>query len=280
MVAGMSAILAPPPASHRPWRSPLPTAWAGGAILGLTGLLLAAGVLLAVRRATGWFVHEPAAFEAISAAAAPGLAVWGSRTLWRRLGIESRRGALFVAWGGSVALALLAAACVLPALRNVDLVMWLPLVVADQFWRQRFLEETGAPVASPGGVCEAESDYRPALGQHSVDRARLLPPSEGGESELVLQELFRVRDAGGVESIYGSLRVPFVAGQRHAIVHVGFCPPLVRLPAIEADPCDGPDAEVKVLQTLAHGARLEVRLAEPAPGTCVATIEFAARPGQ
>ena len=94
----------------------------------------------------------------------------------------------------------------------------------------------------------------------------------------VLQQLTRIRNDAGVESIFGTLRAEFAPGQRHATLHVGFCPPLAGTPAIEADPAEGPDATVKVMQAFAHGARLEVRLAALATEPCSVLLEITATP--
>jgi hypothetical protein len=94
----------------------------------------------------------------------------------------------------------------------------------------------------------------------------------------VLQRLVRVREADGGEAIHGWLLAEFVAGQRNATLHVGFCPPLERLPVVEAETGDGPDAEVKVAQAFAHGARLEVRLAAVAEQDCSVVVEMIAKP--
>jgi hypothetical protein len=94
----------------------------------------------------------------------------------------------------------------------------------------------------------------------------------------VLQQLTRIRNDAGVESIFGTLRAEFAAGQRHATLHVGFCPPLAGAPTVDADPADGPDATVKIVQAFAHGARLEVRLAVPATEACSVLLEMTAAP--
>ncbi len=100
---------------------------------------------------------------------------------------------------------------------------------------------------------------------------------------MVLQRLARVRDAEGVESIRGELRAEFAVGQRHAVLHVGFCPPMARLPVVEArvKTIEGSvklPAEVRVVQAFCHGARLEVKLAEAAKGAAAALIDVGAKP--
>ncbi|RIK82683.1 MAG: hypothetical protein DCC67_06960 [Planctomycetota bacterium] len=94
----------------------------------------------------------------------------------------------------------------------------------------------------------------------------------------MLQEVRRVRDEDGVEGIVATLRAEFAAGQRHAVLHVGFCPPLSHLPMVRAEAGDGPEAEVRVVQAFTHGARLEVRLAESAKEACSVLVELTAKP--
>jgi hypothetical protein len=96
------------------------------------------------------------------------------------------------------------------------------------------------------------------------------------DPEHITQQLTRVRDESGAETIRGTLRADFIPGQRHATLHVGFCPPLAALPKIAAEPTDGPDATIKIVQAFAHGARLDVRLEDPADEPCSVLIEFTA----
>jgi hypothetical protein len=74
------------------------------------------------------------------------------------------------------------------------------------------------------------------------------------------------------------LQAEFSQGQRQATLYVGFCPPLARLPVIEAECVDGPEAELKVAQAFCHGARLEVRLSEAAEEDCLVVVELVAMP--
>jgi hypothetical protein len=138
--------------------------------------------------------------------------------------------------------------------------LWLPLVGVDQ-WQLRGFLNSGAKTATNG---------RGFMGLDAVDDDDTFAPNE-------IQRLVRVRDADGGEAIHGTLRAEFVAGQRQVTVHVGFCPPLERAPTIEVEAGDGPDAEVKVAQAFAHGARLEVRLAAVAEEGCCVIVELSAK---
>ena len=74
------------------------------------------------------------------------------------------------------------------------------------------------------------------------------------------QAIIRSLLADGAENIVGTLRASFAPGQRAAIVHVGFCPPLAAVPEMEWEQSSGPEAEVKLTNVLPHGARFDVRL--------------------
>jgi len=94
--------------------------------------------------------------------------------------------------------------------------------------------------------------------------------------EHLLQQLFRIRDAAGRETIYGTLRADFQSGQRNASLYIGFCPPLDHHPQVEAEPVDGPAATLKVVQAMAHGARVDLRLDRPASQECHVLVDLAA----
>jgi hypothetical protein len=148
---------------------------------------------------------------------------------------------------------LVAIGCSYPGNQISTWLVWTPVLVVDQVLRH-FL------IAAP----------RPAP----------IPPPQApapGYQEHITQHLTRVRDDAGAESIRGTLRADFIPGQRHATLHVGFCPPLPTLPKIAAEPIDGPDATVKIVQAFAHGARLDIRLEDPADEPCHVSIEFGAR---
>ncbi|MAT70816.1 MAG: hypothetical protein CMJ58_14975 [Planctomycetaceae bacterium] len=257
------------------------------ALLAALAVLVGVGALLTARRllapqADATLSTMLLAVTALGAFAA----VEGSRRVWRHLWpcaytTRQRRMDQAVGWVGSLALLLVAFGCVYPGYYTAEWLIWLPLLFADQFLRQTFFER---------GV-EPASDVQAPQPSLSVDEASptgevpaldyvVAAPADGDDALAgeVLQQLFRVRDEQGVEAVYGTVAADFVPGQRHAVLHVGFCPPLVRSPEIEAEPCAGPDARVKVLQCFTHGVRLEVRLAEPARKPCRVTVDLAAIP--
>ena len=229
--------------------------------------LAAIGLLLISRRVAGAFAADLGAGRLALTLLLAAAIVCGGRVLWRRAGGELSSSDLPLAWTGSLALWLLCLGCAPPSAENFAWLLWTPLVVADHFSRLAFLgvdRKARARTVSPtsGAIVAPLDDI------DEIDAA----------TECVLQQLTRIRTDDGAETIRGTVRAEFAVGQQHATLHVGFCPPLAQLPEVAAEPCDGPEAEVKVVQSLAHGARLEVRLPEPANEPCSVCVEFAAIP--
>lgn len=242
--------------------APVPlTAWLRRAVIGALAALLAVGALLAVRRLVGAFHAPLPAPQLIALAVVAGVVSIGCRRLWRRLADPTaapnlHRLDFFVAFAGTLAMILLAVGCSYPSGRAAPWLLWISLLIADQTSAYEFLRSARRPRRLP----------------------RLVEPQSPTDDQCVLQQLVRVRDDAGVEAIHGTLRADFVPGQRHATLHVGFCPPLAALPEVAAEPTDGPDATIKIVQAFAHGARLEVRLAAPATTPCHVLVDLSAAP--
>lgn len=252
--------------------------WLVAIVLATIAAVNVVGTILVVRRFSGGLVEPlPRGQMLLTAMIATALGAY-SRTAWQRVFFHdtqpiARRLSRLVGWGSSLGLLLLAVGCCWPANRLSDWLIWLPLLVADQFWRHSFFHG-GRPRASRSAGHEA---IAPA--HFLTDRKPDSPSaSELASDEQIIQQLHRVRNTSGQEMVFGTLRADFGAGQRTTTVHVGFCPPLSHRPQVEAEPLDGPDAVVKVVQTLPHGARLDVRLATPATEACQVQVDFAALP--
>jgi len=259
----------------------------------------AVGLLLVVRRFVGALGEELPRGAMLLTAIVAGAVVACVRIIWRKkfplsfegeeleLSAMQRVGDRAVGYGSSLSLVFLAVGCCYPANLTSDWLIWLPLLVSDQFWRQSFFD-AGNPergLSEPGLDLEGlEEDL-----QNESVLAALIPTendtlaaseeenlAEGAEE--IVQQLFRVRDELGQEVIYGTLRADFLEGQRTAVVHAGFCPPLSHLPEIEAESFRGPAARIKVVQALAHGTRMDVRLTSPASRDCHVWIDMAATP--
>ncbi len=266
-----------PVGSHLPWQFRVrPALFA--TVSSIVAILALTGGLFLVRRLTGALSADlptqTMLFFALGAAATLAF----SRIAWRRsfpletpedLSVTDR----VLGWASSAALAMLAIGCCYPANRTTDWLIWLPILVADQFWRQNFFD-AGEP-----WVASDEFEILPSLTPAITEAPRF----ENSQLENIVQQLFRLQDDQSYEVIYGTVRADFVAGQRTAVVHVGFCPPLTYLPEIEAEalpgsPIQGSLAKIKVVQALAHGTRLDIRLPVAATSDSQLWIDLAARP--
>jgi hypothetical protein len=250
-------------------RTSRPAAARNVAIIALAALT-AVGLLLTLRRIAGALTADLGILPLTATLLVAAAIVLGGRALWRQSGVMAPpRVERAFAWGGTAAILLVSIGCAWPSAASLAWLLALPLFAGDHFSRIAFLNTTPASRGlHPRGP--------------SIEPSELRPLSEGAENATpeveVLQELTRTRDARGVESIRGQLRADFAAGQRHTTLHVGFCPPLERLPVVEVEIADGPDAVVKVVQAFAHGARLELRLSEPADEPCEVIVELCATP--
>jgi hypothetical protein len=293
---------------------PLTIAWVRAAAPTSVVALLVVGSILVTRRAAGAFSEYLPTLPLLATIVLTALVVLGGRVAWRFTSPPRRREQLqfreqLVGWGGTLALALMFAGASFPSFAYWNWLCWLPLIVADYLQRDWFFD------SAPPGWTPRLIDHEAGLGHwhprsksgdagvlplrdqtrehhplfdRDIDRNKPARDVENEPRDIdeaietlaanVLQQLTRIRDESGVESIFGTLRAEFAAGQRHATLHVGFCPPLAGAPAIEADPADGPDATVKVVQAFPHGARLEVRLSVPASEACSVLLEMTAAP--
>jgi len=234
-------------------------AWRRCAILTALTALLGLGALTVARRYAGALTAPLPAPQLVALAAVAGTISIGARTLWRLPGdadIARDSFALlsFVRNGGTLAIVLLAVGSTHPPERTAPWLLWLGVLVADRWSAHTYLRRP----ARAGGSSRTER------AEASADEA------------CTVQRIVRTRDAAGDEAIRGTLRADFVTGQRHATLHVGFCPPLVALPEVHAEPTDGPGATVKIVHAFAHGARLEVRLDRAAAAPCHVHIDIAA----
>lgn len=270
--------------------------WLPPAILAIVALLNGAGLLLVTRRLAGAFSTDLPLWQVFVTALVATAMAWYARTQWRRQVAawdESRQPLLDLAvgWGTSTGLLLLAAGCCYPGYRNGEWLAWLPLLIADQFWRQNFFDngQPGQELTTADTDLPTEPDEQeclaagvalgaPSLAAEDDGSKSSDEEASGASDEETIQQVFRVRDADGQEVVYAAVRADFLAGQRNAIVHVGFCPPLPATPHVEAAACHWPDVRVRVTQALPHGVRLDVRLGEPAEEACGVPIDLAAAP--
>jgi len=273
MLGAMSLSHSFPSPLHEPVGSHLPWQFRVRPVLFVTvssivAILVLIGGLLLARRLTGAFSADLPAQTMLFFALGAASTLAFSRIAWRRsFPLETPEDLSFTdqvfGWTSSAALALLAIGCCYPANRTSDWLIWLPILVADQLWRQNFFD-AGEP-------------WTPS-GEDVPIATATLAIANTPQHENMVQQLYRLQDEPGSEVIYGTLRADFVTGQRTAVVYVGFCPPLAHLPEIEAEALPGSLAKIKVVQALAHGTRLDVRLPAPAQTDTQIWIDIAARP--
>lgn len=240
----------------------------------VVAVLLAVGALITGRRLLGAIESDLSPDAMLLTAIVAAIVISSTRIAWRRnFPLETPADLSttdqLLGWGSSTALALLAIGCCYPANRTTDWLIWLPILVADQLWRQNFFDSGEPWVPSDLDQIDWAAGPLPLAGPSPTD------PLPTGN---MVQQLYRLQDEQGCEVIYGTVRADFVAGQRTAVVHVGFCPPLSYLPEIEAEALPGLTAKVKVVQAMAHGTRLDVRLSAPASSDCQLWIDMAAQP--
>lgn len=112
------------------------------------------------------------------------------------------------------------------------------------------------PLARATALAEPlRCDLLDAEQAESDDELAEVPPPED-----VTQQMVRRRQADGTQALTGSLRVDFAAGERTATAHLAFCPPFDRTPEFSAAAMAGPGAQVRAVQVLAYGVRLEIKL--------------------
>lgn len=245
-------------------------------ILSIIGLVLGISLLIVTRRLLGAISEELPRDTMLMTAVVTAAVLASCRIAWRRsfplqIDHEEQLFDQIIGWGSSLALILLAVGCCYPAYHNSDWMIWLPLLIADQFWRQSFFDAGYPTVNSTFEDLEEEP-------QLDLVRPNAKKPIFYHEQEDIVQQLFRVREDNGQEVIYGTLRADFQPEQRTAVVHVGFCPPLDYVPEIEAESLPGQTTRIKVVQAFSHGVRLDIRLPAPAKESCHVWIDMAARP--
>lgn len=251
-----------------------------GVALAMLALLALLGFLLVARRASG-ALTEP--LPPLALLAAGGLLAVGA-ILFRRLVVfpvaVSRPGRpLALKLSAVVTLVLLLWAFGLSAAGAGGgmLAFWgLLLVEEGMSWellrhqaRSAFVDAPMAPSAdalSPLPTADAPSTLpdnawsMPAYGEAEADVEFEEAAAETQRDDELVQQYTRRRLDDGREVLEGWLCAELAPGQRHATAHVAICPPLSGEPACYAEQSDGPDAQVKVAQVLAHGVRLEIKL--------------------
>jgi hypothetical protein len=102
-------------------------------------------------------------------------------------------------------------------------------------------------VETETSACEPASDAASTAEVRSADGSR---PATHSQRRLLVE---------GGEVIEGEAQVVFHPGQKEAVVHLAFCPPLAIVPEVHGEDALGGELEVKAQVVQTFGARLSVR---------------------
>jgi hypothetical protein len=260
------------------------------AVVGVLALGMAA--TLAVRRLAGGFTAELAGGELLLLTLLTVGTLGGLRKVRLRLAMTAsqRRREIAAQIIPTAAAVLIALAVTSPESPLWAVVLlWTALSVEETwFWSGSMLRarteapgSSGSAEAGDAGVGEV---FRTTASRaaYAVDRNTTPTPDDEEPEECEfppehLQQLTRYRDEAGAEVIHGRLRAEFAAGQRVHHLHVAFCPPLAAAPEFAVEQLDGPDAALTAGQVETYGARIDVRLSQPAEARDTIVTEFYAR---
>lgn len=249
-------------------------AWPGTALrrnllttLLVSGLAAFAVVVLLflARRMAGALVQPLPGFSLVGVAGLGLLMGLGWRLGWQARGRPETSLALVAPVLPGLALFLLLCVLSLPGTANWALMLtWLAFLSGEAAWWWTAYTSLRQPIARrrdpPRVVAEPAAEVGAA--------------NENGLPEEVFQQITRFRD-GKQERVAAMLRVSFAAGQRVSVTHLAFCPPLGGIPELAAEVTEGADASVTITNPQPFGARLEVRLAEPAEDAGNVFVEVA-----
>jgi MFS family permease len=209
-------------------------------------LLAAAAIFIASRRLAGALDTSPLPIFPLFIAGLSLAVLAAVAHMSARIGRNNRGNGLV-----SLAIFTVAAAISLWGSGTIVLLGFWAVIAGEEIWAWRGLWPVA--VAKGGQATEASG-----LVQQRI-------PSEEREPEAdVLQQLTLRGTAEGGQELSGWLRVSLEAGQRTASLHVAFCPAFDNVPIVQAEPVSGPPCRIKAAQVLPYGARLEVKLDDPA----------------
>ncbi len=225
-------------------------------------------LLLLARRMAGALVQPLGGFFLVGVVGLGLLLAVGWRLGWQARGRHATSLALVALALPGVALFMLLCVLSLPGTASWALMLtWLAFLAGEAAWWWAAYSSQ-RPIAPRRFVPPAASVVAERPAPDGIEN------EHGSLTENVFQQITRFRDAEQ-ERVAFMLRIPFAAGQRMAVAHVSFCPPLCGIPEFAADATDGPSATVAITNPQSFGARLEVRLEEPAEvaGTVVVEAE-------
>lgn len=249
----------------RPWpalRRDLLTALLVSGLAALATVVL----LLLIRRLAGALVQPLGGFAVVGVAGLGLLLVVSWRLGWQARGKQETSLALAATALPGVALFVLLCVLSLPGTASWALMLsWLAFLTGEAAWWWTAYSSRRHPLARRSVPPNVVTD---TTAEEGVENG------EGPLPQDVFQQITRFRE-GELERITIMLRISFATDQRVAVAHVAFCPPLGGIPELAAEPTDGPSATVTITNPQTFGARLEVRLDEPADEACSVVVEVA-----
>jgi hypothetical protein len=181
----------------------------------------------------------------------------------------------------SLAMLVIAASLSLAGSNPVALFGFWAVIVGEELWAWRSLLPLNSLLVKGAGQA-ARATYSPLPlreGQGVRAALSLAPPhaptpADGDSIEEldeptapaadILQQLTLRTTVEGGQELSGWLRMRLSAGQRTGSLHVAFCPSFDEAPQVQAEAVSGPGCRIKAAQVLPYGARLDVKLDEPA----------------
>jgi hypothetical protein len=122
--------------------------------------------------------------------------------------------------------------------------------------------DAGPVAASDAMQCDNDADPAGATRpRHASAESDIVGFSEipGKSPDPPLQWMQRrLSEDGLCETVEGEFTAAFAAGQKQAVVHLAFCPPLPSVPELECEPLDGADVRWKLAVAQPYGVRIDV----------------------
>jgi hypothetical protein len=156
----------------------------------------------------------------------------------------------------------------------ITLAIYVPAILSEP--KQAARSAMSAAATSPRKDIpefEAPSSETPQTAAISLETTPQLSPE-------TTQQLTRTV-VDGEDAYHGLLRLNLERGQRHAYLHVAFCPPFAQVPEAELLQLEGPEASLTPGQIECHGARFDIKLRQPASSETDCLFElFASAPAE
>jgi hypothetical protein len=145
-----------------------------------------------------------------------------------------------------------------------------------------------SPISDHRARCSHGGNHPEALCPPSVAaevNARVTPDETNEETideeagagdPSILQWMTRRQLADGAETVEGSVRIHFAPGERSAVAHVSFVPPLSDRPRAECQVFVDFDGRVRIGVAQAYGLRIEARRSDSPPHGISIDIGFSA----